>query len=98
MARDMEAFKIQRGGLWRGAMRIKFLTAAARVGVVILLSQGVAAGAAEIKALSSGAISHALHELFTDFERATGHRVATQYEGSLVSKRRIEAGEAFDVA
>jgi len=78
-------------------MRIELLIAAAKVGLVILLSQGVAVEAAGIRVLSSNAIRPALHELFSDFERATGHRVITRYEGSLVSKRRIEAGEAFDV-
>ena len=79
-------------------MGSKLLTAAGRIACAILLSQGVAAEAAEIKVLSSNAIRHALHELFSDFERATGHKVATQYEGSLNSKRQIEAGAAFDVA
>ena len=65
--------------------------------VAIVSFHAAAAEAAEIKVLSSNAIRPALHEVFSDFERATGHKVATQYEGSLVSKRRIEAGEAFDV-
>lgn len=71
--------------------------AAVAAGLGILLSLGVAVDAAEIRVLSSNAISPALREVFSGFERATGHKVATQYEGSLVSKRRVEAGEAFDV-
>jgi molybdate transport system substrate-binding protein len=79
-------------------MKIELLIAAARAGVVVLLLQGFTAGAAEIKVLSTGAIRHGLHENFSNFERATGHKVATQYEGTMDSQRRIEAGEPFDVA
>ena len=79
-------------------MRANLLTAVGRAAVVLLLTQGVPAGAAEVRVLASNAIRPALRELFTDFERASGHRVATQYEGSLASKRQIQAGEAFDVA
>ena len=66
--------------------------------LAIALSLGLAAHAAEIKVLSSNAIRPALQPLFAEFERATGHKVATQYEGSLVSRRQIEAGAPFDVA
>ena len=63
-----------------------------------LLLLGVIAEAADIKVVSSGAVRQALHELFPQFERATGHKVATHFEYGLVLKRQIEAGEAFDVA
>jgi len=69
-----------------------------RLLLVILLSQGAVAAAADVTVLASGAIRHALRDVFSQFERATGHKVVPHYEGSLVSRRQMDAGDAFDVA
>jgi molybdate transport system substrate-binding protein len=76
-------------------------TRAAAVAAIIALSMtqsGGAAHAAEIRVLSSAAPRGVLRELSPDFERATGHRLAIRYEFAADLKRRIEAGDPFDVA
>lgn len=79
-------------------MRIKSLAAVARIGFMLLLVQGVAAEAAEVKVLCSGAIIPIMNELVPQFEHATGHKLAIHYDFGPVLKRQIEAGEVFDVA
>ena len=39
-----------------------------------------------------------LDELGPQFERDTGHKLIVEYDGSSQLKRRLEAGEAFDLA
>jgi len=55
--------------------------------------------AAEIKLLASNnsAMRSALGELVPDFERSTGHKVNMDFASANPLKRRIEAGETFDV-
>ena len=79
-------------------MKIGSLAAAAKFGLIILLTQGVAAEAAEIKVLSANAMGGVINELGPQFERATGHKLVIQYEVVGVLKRQIDAGETFDVA
>ena len=55
-------------------------------------------GMSHINVLSSHAVLGALSELVPQFERATGCRPSFSYEPANVVRRRIEAGEAFDVA
>jgi len=74
------------------------MAAVGRLLLVILLWQGAVAAAADVTVLASGAIRHALRGVFSEFERATGHKVVPHYEGSLVSRRQMDAGDAFDVA
>ncbi len=54
--------------------------------------------AAEIKVLASNDVREALHELAPAFERETGHKLVIGYGLAAALKRRIEAGEAFDLA
>jgi molybdate transport system substrate-binding protein len=54
--------------------------------------------AAEIKVLASSGVKAALEELAPEFERATGHKLVIEIGVAAVLKRRIEAGEAFDLA
>jgi molybdate transport system substrate-binding protein len=56
------------------------------------------AQAAELKVLSGNGARAAVIELGSRFERATGHQLAIQFEVNAQLKRRIEAGEAFDLA
>lgn len=79
-------------------MSIRSLSAAAKIGVVVLLTHGVAAEAAEIKVLSAPAMRAVINELGPQFERATGHKLVIQFGLGAVLKRQIEAGATFDVA
>jgi len=54
--------------------------------------------AVEIKVLSGNGARAAVSELGAQFERATGHKVSIDFAVNPSVKRRIEAGEAFDVA
>ena len=57
-----------------------------------------AAQAAEIKVLSGNGARAAIAELAEQFERASGHTVRVVFAVNPEVKRRIDAGEAFDVA
>jgi molybdate transport system substrate-binding protein len=57
-----------------------------------------AAHAAEIKVLSGNGARAAVAELGERFERASGHKVAIDFAVNPEVKKRIDAGEAFDVA
>ena len=56
-----------------------------------------AAGAAEIKVLSTQATEQAYRELAPQFEQASGHKVSTIFTGTLDVQKRIAAGEIYDV-
>jgi molybdate transport system substrate-binding protein len=70
----------------------------ATIGLTILLALGVAAEAAELKVLSGNGARAAVTELGAQFERATGHKVEIRFAVNPAVKRKIEAGEPFDVA
>jgi molybdate transport system substrate-binding protein len=53
--------------------------------------------AAEIKVIASPAAVAALKEVVPQFEQATGHKVAMDFAVIAALKRRIAAGEAFDI-
>ena len=53
---------------------------------------------ATVKVLSSNGTRALLEALGPEFERQSGHRLAITFDPALVQKRRIEAGEAFDLA
>jgi len=57
-----------------------------------------AAQAAEIKVLSGNGARAAIAELAGQFERASGHTVRVVFAVNPEVKRRIDGGEAFDVA
>ena len=63
-----------------------------------LLASSGAVAATEIKVLSGNGARAAITELSAQFERASGHKVSLQFAVNPEAKRRIEAGEAFDVA
>jgi len=81
-------------------MKIGSLAAAVKIGigVMIVLAQGAAAYAAEIKVLHTPAFRAVINDLGPQFERSTGHKLVIKVEVSAVLKRQIEAGETFDVA
>ena len=55
------------------------------------------ASAAEIKVLTSDAIKEAYLELVPQFEKATGHKVATTWAGTVDIMKRMAAGEVYDL-
>src|SRR5437879_10509399 len=61
-----------------------------------LLLSGMAS-AAEIKVLSTQATQEAYLELVAQFEKATGHKVATVFTGTLTVPKRLADGEAYDL-
>jgi len=56
-----------------------------------------AAGAAEIKVLSTQATEEAYKELVPQFEKASGHKVTTVFTGTLGAMKRLSDGEAYDL-
>jgi molybdate transport system substrate-binding protein len=56
------------------------------------------AGAAEVKVLTAGAFRQVVLALVPDFEKQTGHKVVVDTGTAGQLKKRIEDGEAFDVA
>ncbi len=56
------------------------------------------ANAAEIKVLTAGAFKQVVLALVPDFEKQTGHKVTVDNGTAGELKKRIEDGEAFDVA
>ncbi len=74
------------------------LFGSADVGLMFLLAIGVPAQAADLTVLSGNGARAAIVELAARFERASGHKVAILFHVNPEAKRRIEAGERFDVA
>ena len=66
------------------------------IAVAALLLSG-AAGAAEIKVLSTQATEEAYKELVPQFEKASGHKVTTVFTGTLDALKRLSNGEAYDL-
>lgn len=56
------------------------------------------ASAEEIKVLSSNGLRAVLQEVIPQFERATGHHVSIAFSVAAELKKRIDAGEPFDLA
>jgi molybdate transport system substrate-binding protein len=65
---------------------------------LMVLAQPSVAAAAEIKVLCSNGIKAVMEELVPQFEQATKHKVVITYGLSAALKRRLEAGEPFDIA
>jgi molybdate transport system substrate-binding protein len=72
--------------------------AAIAIAALALTHQGGPAQSAEIRVFSSAAPRGVFRELSPEFERTTGHRLLVSYEFAADLKRRIEAGDPFDVA
>jgi molybdate transport system substrate-binding protein len=66
------------------------------LGVGLALPAG-AAGAADIKVLSTGNMQSILAALTAEFEGATGHKLVIEYGSTTKMKARIEAGDAADL-
>jgi molybdate transport system substrate-binding protein len=79
-------------------MRFSRQTYIVQTALAILLSQVIAANAAEIKVLSTHAALEVVSELGAQFERSTGHKLSVSYDPANIIKREIENGSAFDIA
>ena len=78
-------------------MRIRPFLAAAKIGFALLLVQGLAAEAAEVKVIAGVTMRAMMGELGPQFERAMGHKLVIWYGHAGSIPRRIKAGEAFDL-
>ena len=67
---------------------------------MVLMAAGAPRGAAgaEIKVLTAGAFKQVLLALLPDFERTSGHKVTVENDTVGALTKRIEGGEAFDLA
>ena len=72
--------------------------AVAGVGVAIALTCAGHAGAAEVKVFSSVGVKVVTDELEPQFEKSTCHKAVVVFDGAGALKKKIEAGEAFDLA
>jgi molybdate transport system substrate-binding protein len=66
------------------------------IAAAALLLSG-AAGAAELKVLSTQATEEAYKELVPQFEKASGHKVTTVFTGTLDALKRLSNGETYDL-
>lgn len=66
-------------------------------GAVALIIGTATAMAADITVLSTQATEQSYKELIPQFEKSTGHKVTTTFDGTLNVKKKIAAGDHFDV-
>jgi len=66
--------------------------------IAATLSLSGMASAAEVKVLTAGAFKQVVLALVRDFEKQTGNKVVVDNDTAGGLKKRIESGEAFDVA
>ena len=66
--------------------------------LLVALPIATSAGAADIKVFCTNGVKAVVEELLPQFERTTGNKVVISYEPSTQIKKRIDAGEPFDVA
>lgn len=70
----------------------------ASVFLLALLVSGTSVPAAQLKVISSGAYRSALEVIIPLFETASAHKIVAQYDSAAMVARKIEEGEAFDLA
>jgi molybdate transport system substrate-binding protein len=94
------AFQNERHGVWVPAFAgttMKTLSSiCAAAGLVVLAASP--ASSDELKIFGSRVTKMIVEEVGPQFERATGHHLAVVTDVAAVMKRRIEAGEPFDLA
>jgi molybdate transport system substrate-binding protein len=62
-----------------------------------LIAAAAPARAADIRVLCTNGVKAVVEELLPQFERSTGNKVAIQFEPSTQLRKRIDAGEPFDL-
>jgi molybdate transport system substrate-binding protein len=77
---------------------MRTLVVAALLAGLSATTMGRTAYSAEIKVLSAGAMRGVVDALLPEFEKTTGHKVTVDNATAGVLAKRIEDGEAFDVA
>lgn len=75
-----------------------FISGSLKLTLALLCAQTGAAAAAEIKVFSTIGVRAVMQELGPRFESATGHKLVISFDVANALKRRIDAGESFDVA
>ena len=78
-------------------MKMKLVAAAACGLLLSGLTLSDLAQAAEVKVLASNALKEAGSELFPQFEKVSANKVAVTWAGTVDIKKRIAAGEVFDL-
>ena len=68
------------------------------IAVLVFLTFAAPVRAAEINVLCSNGLKAVVDELAPVFEKKTGHKLVLKFEPSTQIQKRIEAGEAFDLA
>ena len=68
------------------------------VAIIFALACTTAAEAAEVKILTAGAMKAVVLELVPQFEKESGHNAVVDNDTAGGLAKRIDAGEAFDVA
>src|SRR5881227_2390713 len=68
------------------------------VAIIFALACTTAAEAAEVKILTAGAMKAVVLELVPQFEKETGHKAVVDNDTAGGLAKRIEGGEAFDLA
>ncbi len=66
--------------------------------LVAALASATPANAADIKVFCTNGVKAVVEELIPQFERTTGNKVVISFEPSTQIKKRIDAGEPFDLA
>ena len=66
--------------------------------LLVALAHTASASAADIKVFCTNGVRAVVEELLPQFERTTGNKVVISYEPSTQIKKRIDAGEPFDIA
>lgn len=78
-------------------MNLRSFVALSKIALAAVFLQASLASAADLKLLSATGMRTALEDLVPHFERTTGHKVTIDYDASGGLKRKIDAGEPFDV-
>jgi molybdate transport system substrate-binding protein len=79
-------------------VNVRVVAAGFLLGVMLLVPQRAPASAGEVKLFCSIGVREVVVGLGPQFERATAHKLTVTLDVANALKRRIEAGEPFDVA
>lgn len=76
---------------------MSLLATAAKLSLFILLTQSVAAQAAEVKFIGGAGFRSVMPALAAQFEKTSGHKIVATWDATGGIVRRLDAGEPFDV-
>jgi molybdate transport system substrate-binding protein len=75
-------------------MKVPYIAA---LSMLVGVFMSCTASAAEIIVLASGATKEVIDEILPPFEKSSGHQVVIAFTGTANIKKRIEAGEVYDL-